>query len=571
MSADVQGTSDYDVVIVGAGFGGLYALHHLRELGLRCRLYEAGGGVGGTWYWNRYPGARCDIETAEYSYSFSEELQQEWEWSERYAAQPEIMRYLNHVADRFDLRRDIQFDATVRSAVFDEASARWELRTAAGEGVRTRFCVLALGFLSAGYLPDIPGLRDFGGELYHTGSWPHEDVGFAGKRVGIIGAGASGIQAIPVIAAEADHLFVFQRSPHWAVPLRNSPMTPDYSRWVKENYAEIRRREWELDLGGFTLCDRNFGEPNMRSALEVTAEERSEDYEFRWRAGGLHCYFSFADLAVDEAANRTLCDFFEDKIRSIVKDPETADALVPDHPIMTKRLCGENGYYEAFNRDNVTLVNVRKSAITEVTATGVRLAGGEEYPLDMIVCATGWDAGTGPYVRMDIRGRGGLPLADHWSQGCRTHLGLMCCGFPDMFILDGPQTPSAFYSPPLLIQQQVDWIGQVIGHLTASGDSTIEPAPDAEREWGEQVQAVANQLLIVGTDSQYMGANIPGKPRECLYYLGGFTDYRRRCQAAVDDGFGEFVVGAGGGSAGGACVEPRLPVRTTAASVRMPE
>ncbi|HTK63081.1 MAG TPA: NAD(P)/FAD-dependent oxidoreductase [Pseudonocardia sp.] len=550
MSVNDQGAQpELDVVIVGAGFGGLYALHHLRGLGLRCRLYEAGGGVGGTWYWNRYPGARCDVESVEYSYGFDDELQQEWRWSERYAGQAEIRRYLDHVADRFDLRRDIRFDAPIKAAVFDEESAHWVLTTAEGERVRARYCVMGIGFLSARYLPDIPGLRDFEGELHHTGAWPHTEVDFTGKRVGIIGAGASGIQAIPIIADQAEHLFVFQRSPHWAVPLRNTPMPPEYERWVKQNYAEIRRREREMDLGGFMLCDLTFGEQNTRSALEVTDEERREEYEFRWRVGGLHYYFSFADLAVDEAANRTLCEFVEDKIRSIVKDPETADALVPRHAIMTKRLCGENGYYEAFNRENVTLVNARRSPISESGPTGLRLADGQEYPLDMIVCATGWDSATGPFVRMDIRGREGRSLADHWSQGCRTHLGMMSHGFPNMFILDGPQTPSAFYSPPLLIEQQVPWMGQVIGHLATNGDTSIEPAADAEEAWVAQVQEIAKQLLIVQTDSQYMGANIPGKPRECLYYLGGFTEYRRRCQAAIDTRLDEFVVGSARGSA----------------------
>lgn len=561
MSDEVQGVpADHDVVIIGAGFGGLYALHHLRGLGLRCRLYEAGGGVGGTWYWNRYPGARCDVEVAEYSYGFDEQLQQDWEWSERYAGQAEIQRYLDHVTDRFDLRRDIQFDTPIRAATFDEATGHWVLTTADGERVRGRYAVMGVGFLSARYLPGIPGLGDFGGELYHTGAWPHDGVDLADKRVGLIGAGASGIQAIPIVAAEAEHLYVFQRSPHWAVPLRNSPMTADYSRWVKENYPEIRRREWEMDLGGFMLCDQTFGEPNQKSALEVTDEERREEYEFRWRVGGLHYYFSYADLAVDEAANRTLCDFVEGKIRSIVKDPETADALIPDHLILTKRLCGENGYYEAFNRDDVTLVNVRGTPITEVTADGIRTSDGREYPLDVIVCATGWDSATGPLVRMDIRGRGGRPLAEHWAGGCRTHLGMMAGGFPNMFILDGPQTPSAFYSPPLLIQQQVAWVGDVLRHLAAVGDPTIEPTPAAEGEWTEQVQAIAEQLLIVRTNSQYMGANIPGKTRECLYYLGGFTEYRRRCQAAVDGGFAEFVLGSPASAAAGK-VRPAVPAR----------
>ena len=531
---------DYDVVIVGAGFGGLYALHHLRNLGLRCRLYEAGDGVGGTWYWNRYPGARCDVEVLEYSYSFSEELQQEWEWSERYAGQAEILRYLEHVADRFDLRRDIQFKATVQSLVFDDAVSQWVLGTADGETVRAQYCVMALGFLSAKYLPDIPGLEHFTGEVYHTGSWP-EQVDFAGKRVGIIGTGATGIQVIPVIAAEAEHLFVFQRTPHWAIPLRNGPMPPDYMRWVKENYSEIRRREREMDLVGVTLCNSTFAEPNTKSALEVSPEERDQEYEFRWQVGGLHYYFSYPDLLVDETANKTLGEFIAQKIRSIVKDPDTAETLIPDHLILTKRLCGENGYYEAFNRSNVTLVNVRKSAIGEGTAEGLRLVNGDEYPVDIIVCATGWDSATGPFTRMDIRGRDGLALRDHWAKGCRTHLGMMSHGFPNMFILDGPQSPSAFYSPPMLVQQQTDWIGEVIERLSAAGADTIEPTERAEDEWGGQVRDSGGQLLMVRENSQYMGANIPGKPRELLYYLGGYTEYRRRWEAAVAD-FDAFTV-----------------------------
>jgi cation diffusion facilitator CzcD-associated flavoprotein CzcO len=534
---------DYDVVIVGGGHGGLYALYHLRGLGLRCRIYEAGGGVGGTWYWNRYPGARCDVESVEYCCGFSEELQQEWEWTERYAGQAEILRYLDHVADRFELRPDIQLNTQVRAAVFDEAAGHWVITTHTGEVVRARYCVMAIGFLSASHLPDIPQLRNFTGGLYHTGSWPHEGVDFAGRRVGIIGTGASGVQAIPRIAAEAEQLFVFQRSPNWVVPLQNCPMPPEYLRWVKEHYAEIRQREWALDIGGFTLCDFQMAEPNTKSAFEVSPEERREEYEFRWRAGGLHYYFSYVDLLFDEEANKTLGEFFETKIRAIVKNPDVADALVPrDHLILTKRLCGGTGYYEAFNRDNVTLVNIRETPIKEATPDGLHLANGDQYPLDIIVCATGWDAATGPYVRMDIRGREGRSLKDHWSRGCQTYLGLMSHGFPNMFILDGPQSPSAFYLPPLLIQHQAQWIGEVLEHLTAPA-ATIEPSAEAEAKWGAHVQDVANQTLMVRTNGPFMGANIPGKPREFLYYLGGFTEYRRHCQLAVDSGYAEFDIG----------------------------
>lgn len=531
---------DYDVVIVGAGFGGLYALYHFRELGLRCRLFEAGGGVGGTWYWNRYPGARCDIESLEYSNSFSEELQQEWEWTERYAGQAEILRYLNHIADRFGLRPDIQLGTHVHSAIFDEGEGHWAIR-AGDHVVRAAYCVMAVGFLSAKHLPDIPGLPNFAGAAHHTGSWPEETVDFSGRRVGVIGTGASAIQAIPLLAAEAEQLFVFQRSPNWAVPLGNCPMPPDYIRYVKENYTEIRRRERELDLGGFVLCDFTIAERNTKSVFDVSPEERRAEYEFRWEAGGLHFYSSYVDLLFDEEANKTLSDFFEAKIRAIVKDPDVANLLIPsDQLILTKRLCGENGYYEAFNRDNVTLVNVREAPIAEVTSDGIRLASGEEYPLDVIVCATGWDAATGPFMRMDIRGRDGRLLKDHWSDGCRTHLGMMCHGFPNMFILDGPQTPSAFYSPPLLTEQQVRWVGEVVEHMTAVGAASIEPTVEAETGWSDEIQEVAKQTLMVRTDSPYMGANIPGKPREFLYHLAGFIEYRRRCQLAVANGFAEF-------------------------------
>jgi cyclohexanone monooxygenase len=528
--------AEYDVVIVGAGFGGLYALHHLRGLGLRCHVYEAGSGVGGTWYWNRYPGARCDIESVEYSYSFSPELQDEWDWTERYAAQPEILRYLNHVADRFDLRRDISFDTVVEAAVFDEADDRWVITTA-DSTVRARYCVMAVGFLSAKHLPDIPGLTDFAGALHHTGAWPQDGLDVSGKRVGVIGTGASGVQAIPLLAAEAAQLVVFQRSATYCVPLQNGPITPEYRRFVKENYAEIRERERFIEIGGFTLRDQKIAEPSTALALDASPEGRLAEFEYRWRVGGLHFYHSYVDLAYDDRANQTARDFFEMKIRSIVKDSAVADALVPrDHPIMAKRLCGENGYYEAFNRPNVTLVNIREAPISRVTADGVQLENGEHYPLDILVCATGYDSGTGPLVRLDIRGRGGRTLRDHWAGGCRTHLGIMSNGFPNMFILDGPQSPSAFYSPPLLVQYQVDWISSVIGQLAAAGAATAEPTVEDEAGWGEHVQELAAQTLLVKANSPYMGANIPGKPRECLYYLGGISEYLRRCRGASELG-----------------------------------
>src|SRR5581483_8526325 len=487
--------ADYDVVIVGAGFGGLYALHHLRGLGLACRVYEAGGGVGGTWYWNRYPGARCDIESVEYSLSFSPELQDEWDWSERYAAQPEILRYLNHVADRFDLRRDIQLDTVARSVVFDETDEQWVITTGSTAGggpdetVRATYCVLAVGFLSAKHLPDIPGIRDFAGELHHTGAWPHDGLDVAGKRVGVIGTGASGIQAIPLLAKQAEQLVVFQRSATWAIPLQNSPITPEYRQYVKANYPEIRERERSSELGGFILRDLKMAVPNGNAALDATPEERLEEYEYRWRVGGLHFYHSYVDIAYDERANRTACEFFESKIRSIVEDPEVAERLIPkDLPLLTKRLCGETGYYEAYNRSNVELVDISATPIETITRDGIRLADGAEYQLDVVVCATGYDAGTGPLVRMDVRGRDGRTLKEHWAQGCRTQVGMMSHGFPNMFILDGPQSPSAFYSPPLLVEYQAGWIGRVIQGLAAAGGVGVEVTAEEETSWGAHVQ-----------------------------------------------------------------------------------
>jgi cyclohexanone monooxygenase len=535
-------STDYDVVIVGAGFAGLYALHHFRELGLRCLLYEAGGGVGGTWYWNRYPGARVDVESLEYSYSFSHELQQEWTWTERYAGQPEVLQYLNHVADRFQLRDAIQFDTQVTAAIFDEDHRCWRISTNTQNEVSARYCVMAVGLLSARNLPPIPGLHDFDGELYHSGSWPHQPVNLAERRVGIIGTGASGVQMTPIIAREAAELFVFQRSPHWCVPLRNGPMPEEYNCRIKENYDQLRRAEFD-SWGGFTLVDFQIAGQNTNKALEASSEEREVEYEYRWKSGGLCFYTSYSDLLFEEQANQTLQTFFENKIRQVVRDQDTATTLVPtDHPILTKRLCGETGYYDAFNRDNVTLVDVKTEPIVECTATGLRLANGDDYPLDVIICATGYDAATGPLVRMDIRGRGGRTLKEHWSNGVRTHLGIMSNGFPNLFLLDGPHSPAAFFQPVLLVEYQSKWVGRLIQHLESDGTSGIEPTPEVEDAWARHVNDVANQTLIPQANSWYMGANIPGKHREALFYLGGIGEYMQWCEEAISDSERQFAV-----------------------------
>ncbi|WP_026910721.1 flavin-containing monooxygenase [Patulibacter minatonensis] len=539
--------TDLDVAIIGAGFAGLYALQHLRGLGLRCALLEAGEDVGGTWFWNTYPGARVDVESLEYSYSFDDDLQQDWVWSERYAGQPEVHAYLRHVADRFDLRRDIRFLTTVQRLDLD--GDRWRVTTDR-DALTARFVVGAVGFLSAAYLPAIPGLREgaFDGPVVHSGRWPKDGLEVAGRRVAIIGTGASGVQLVPRIAETCAHLDVFQRSPHWCVPLQNGPMPDGYQEMVKANYGRIRELE-KVAFGGFTLIAHEIADPPppsaypaSNSALAADPEEREREYEFRWASGGLSFYLSYTDLLFDEDANATLREFFERKIRAQVDDPAVADLLIPtDHCIMAKRLCGETGYYRAFNRENVDLVDVRENAIAEITADGVRLADGTEHPADVLVCATGYDAGSGPMLRIPTQGRDGS-LQDHWAEGTRTHLGVMAHGFPNLFIVDGAQSPAAFYCPPLLVQHQSRWIGRTIQQVDERGARTVEPTPEAVAEWGAIVAAIGQATLLPTAVSQYMGANIPGKPVECLSFLGGFGEYARRTELALDLDEGQFVL-----------------------------
>jgi cation diffusion facilitator CzcD-associated flavoprotein CzcO len=533
--------SHVDVLIVGAGFAGLRALHVLRGRGLSVHLVEAGDDVGGTWYWNRYPGARVDIESLEYSYSFDEDLQQEWEWPERYAAQPDVLRYLQHVADRLDLRRDITFGRRAESFVYDEAAALWTATTDHGERWTCRYLVPAVGFLSTAYLPQIPGIDAFGGQLVHTGRWPHEGVDVTGKRVAIVGTGATGVQLIPHLAADAASLTVLQRSPMWTVPLQNIPMPEEYQTRIKAQYAELRRRELEESFAGNFLVDFDLRPSETRKALEVTPEERRAEYDFRWGSGGLCFYMSFADLLFDQAANDTLRDYLATRVREIVRDPATADLLIPtDHPPLTKRLCCDNGYFEAFNRDNVALVDTKADPIAAITPTGVRLESGAEHDVDVLIFATGFDAGTGSLTRLNIVGREGRTLADHWADGARTHLGLMSDGFPNLFLLDGPLSPAAFFSPPLLSDYQSQLVARIIERLDAEGTRALEPDPDAVTAWMTHVDDICAMTLLPKAKSWWLGANIPGKPRQFLYYLGGFPEYRRRCELILDDGFAEY-------------------------------
>ena len=525
-----------DVVVVGAGFAGLYAMHMLRKEGFSAVLFEAGDGVGGTWYWNRYPGARCDIESIEYSYSFCDELQQEWDWSSRYAEQPEILRYINHVADRFDLRRDIRFNTRVTAAVFDEAQSRWQVTTDQGQAVSAQFCIMATGCLSTPKDLGFEGLADFKGRNFHTAYWPKEEVDFSGQRVGVIGTGSSGIQAIPHIARQAQHLTVFQRTPNFSIPAWNRELTDDERRAQKAGYAELRRSERESDVG---ICAMP---PDPRRALEVTPEERQAEYDARWKFGGLSYYTSFADLLVNQEANDTLAEYVRAKIREKVRDPAVAELLTPrGYPFGTKRLCADTDYYETYNRDNVSLVDVRRSPIERFTATGLQTKD-SVHELDAVVFATGFDALTGALTSIDIRGTDGQSLGDKWSGGPRTYLGIMTAGFPNMFFTTGPGSPSVLYNMVLGNEYHVQWIMRSLCDLRAQKRARIDATDAAETAWGTHVTEVGNMTLFPRADSWYMGANVPGKARAILLYLGGFRAYRSTCESVAAKGYEGFAL-----------------------------
>jgi cyclohexanone monooxygenase len=524
---------DVDAVIVGAGFAGLYMLYRLRGLGLSAQVFEAGDGVGGTWYWNRYPGARCDVESMDYSYSFDDQLQQEWTWSERYSAQPEILRYINHVADRFDLRRDIQLSTRVTSAVFDEATSRWAVATDRGDQVSARFCIMATGCLSSVQEPKFKGLERFTGPWYHTGRWPHEGVDFTGQRVGVIGTGSSAIQSIPIIAEQAKHLFVFQRTPNYSMPAHNAPLDREFERTVKEGYADFRRRARESRVG-FVV------ERSEESALAVAPETREREYDKRWNRGGLGFSATYNDLLTNKHANDTAAEFFRAKIRSIVRDPEVADALSPrDYPLGTKRLCVDTNYYATFNRDNVTLVDLRKSPIAEITPTGLRTTAAE-YTVDSLVFAIGFDAMTGALLKIDIRGRDGQTLQKKWEAGPRTYLGLAVAGFPNLFMITGPGSPSVLSNMIVSIEQHVDWIADCVVAMRDKKHAAIEATIPAEDAWVAHVNEVGHTTLYPQANSWYMGANVPGKPRIFMPYIGGVGTYRQKCDAVAAKGYEGF-------------------------------
>jgi cyclohexanone monooxygenase len=534
-TATTSGTSTgaYDAVVVGGGFAGLYMLHKLRGLGFSARVFEAGDGVGGTWFWNRYPGARVDIQSLEYSYQFDEDLQQQWEWSERYAPQAELLDYANHVADRFNLRPDIQLNTRVTSAVFDEAAGRWTVKTDKGDVVSAANVIMATGCLSSTNTPAFEGLDSFKGRTFHTGRWPKAPVDFTGRRVGIIGTGSSAIQSIPIIAAQAEHLTVFQRTPNYSVPAHNGPIPEAVVRDVKSRYAEYRAANNNTALG----ADWGYRED---TAMEHTPEEREAEYESRWARGGLSFYGSYADILTDPQANFTAAEFIRGKIRQIVKDPKVAELLCPTTALGCKRICVDTGYYATYNRPNVTLVDVRAAPIEAITPTGLRTADAS-YEFDDLIFATGFDAMTGALTRMDIRGVGGISLKDAWSEGPKTYLGLQVAGFPNMFIIAGPGSPSVLTNMLPSIEQHVNWIGQTLDDMRRKGISRIEATPQAQEAWVAHVNETAAPTILPTCNSWYLGANIPGKPRVFMPYLG-FAPYVEKCNDVVAKGYEGFAL-----------------------------
>jgi cyclohexanone monooxygenase len=524
---------EYDAVVVGAGFAGLYMLHRLRQQGLSVRVFETGSGVGGTWFWNRYPGARCDVESLDYQYSFSDELLHEWKWSERYPRQNELLAYLDHVADRFALRPDIQLDTRVTRAAFDEETDRWEVETDHGDRLSASYVVMATGCLSAANVPAFEGLNTFQGDRYHTGAWPHEGVDFTGKRVAVIGTGSSGIQSIPVLAEQAEHLLVFQRTPNYSVPAFNGPLATDTVNEAVEHFAE-RRKFAQESFTGLSIPDTG------KSALEVSSEEREAIYEKRWQLGGLSMYGAFTDIVLDERPNDTAKEFFRAKIQQKVTDPQVAEKLIPKgYPFGGKRICVDTDYFETFNRDNVSLIDVNEEPIRRITPTGI-LAGDTEHTVDAIVFATGFDAMTGALLAIDIRGRSDRTLREKWSEGPRTYLGLATAGFPNLFMVTGPGSPSVFSNMIVSIEQHVDWIADALARLREDGVRLLEADPVAEDAWVEHVNEIADSTLLPRANSWYLGANVPGKPRIFMPYLAGVGAYRQMCDEVAAKNYDGF-------------------------------
>jgi len=535
----MMANTDYDVLIVGGGLGGMYAIHKLRGMGMKVRAFEAGYDVGGTWFWNRYPGCRCDVESLEYSYSFDPKLEQEWSWEERYGTQAQILEYAKHVADRFDLRKDITFNTRVKSAVFDDKANTWTLTTDKGESYTAPYCIMAAGNLSTPRVPDFPGLKNFKGKTYHTGLWPHEGVDFSGLRVAVIGTGSSGVQMIPHIARQAKSLTVFQRTANFILPAENRPMDRAVEAKHKSEYRDRRVAAFDTPFGiaGYP--------PPTKSALEATHEEREAAYEKKWQEGGsISFLYSYTDLLLNKEANDTAVEFVHRKIKSIVKDPETAELLCPkDHPIGTKRLVLDTDYYPVFNMPHVKLVNARKAPIQELTEKGLRTTEAE-YEFDAIVFATGFDAMTGALAEIDVRTTAGAVLKEHWKGGPLTYLGLMVSGFPNMFIITGPGSPGVKSQMILAIEQHMDFIAGCLQHMQQHQQRRVEADAAAERDWVQHVNEVADSTLYPLANSWYVGANIPGKPRVFMPYVGGVHNYKKRCDQVAANNYEGFKLSA---------------------------
>jgi cyclohexanone monooxygenase len=529
-----ESSTGVDALVVGAGFAGMYMIHHLRGLGLTVRGVEAADDVGGTWYWNRYPGARCDVESLHYSYSFSEDLEQYWQWSERFASQSEILRYARHVADRFDLRRSIDFGTIVTGATFEAATCRWFIETDRGPTISTRFLIFATGCLSVPKDPDIQGLADFSGAVYHTARWPHQPVDFTGLQVGVVGTGSSGVQIIPIIAQHAAGVVVFQRTPAFSMPAHNRSLEQDYVRQWKVDYRSHREQARST---GFT--DVTF--PAGDSALAASQEEREQVYEERWGWGSLTALpGAYRDVLLEQGANDTVAEFIREKIRATVLNPDTARSLLPkDYPFGTKRPCLDSGYYETFNRANVQLVDLRAEPLREVCSDGIATSA-RFYPLDCLILATGFDAMTGALSKINIRGRTGVSLAEAWGDGPKTYLGLAVAGFPNMFLITGPQSPSVLSNMLVSIEYHVQWVGRCIEHVQRVGASQIEAQLQAQDAWVQHSDQVARTTLYPKAGSWYMGANVPGKPVVMMPYVGGHAMYRQLCDNVADSDYAGF-------------------------------
>ncbi len=535
MSQSNQHSKSIDAVIVGAGFAGIYMLHKLRQQGLEARVIEAGSGVGGTWYWNRYPGARCDIPSMQYSYQFSEELQQQWEWSEKYATQGEILGYAEYVVERFGLADGMTFSTRVTASHYLEAEDQWQVELDNGEHLQARFVVMATGCLSKPNYPNIDGLNQATVPVYHTAQWPHEGVDFTDRRVAVIGTGSSAIQSTPIIAQQAQTLTIFQRTPNYSIPAYNAPLDPEYVKDLKSRYRQYREENWQRGFGA------DFDD-NDESALAVSAQERRQTYEERWAKGGLGFLAAYNDLVFDMQANDTAREFFKEKIGERVDDPALAEKLVPTNPIGCKRLCVDSDYYEIYNQDHVNLVDLNEAPISRIDGNAV-VTGDDRYEVDAIVLATGFDAMTGAVTNIDIRGQQGRSLQDKWASGPKAYLGLATAGFPNLFLVTGPGSPSVLSNMLPSIEQHVEWIADCIEYMNSHQYRSIVPAPEAEQTWVEHVNEIADLSVYPGCNSWYLGANVEGKSRVFMPYLG-VPPYVEKCNEVVANGYEGFTLSA---------------------------